>query len=168
MMVTLTQQLTLKQEPNIMYAKILVPIDGSETSTLGLAEAIKVAKNQNGMLRLIHVVNEFIMTSPEAGFAAGQVIDALREGGRTILKDAEAKVRTAGVEVDTICEEAIGAQAGAHIVQQAKAWRVDLIVMGTHGRRGIRRMVMGSDAEYVVRHTPVPVLLVRRQESLDK
>lgn len=148
-----------------MYRKILVPVDGSPTAALGLAEAIKLAKNQGATLRLIHVVNEFIMASPYEGFAAGQVIDALREGGKTLLQETAASVRSAGIEVDTHCEEAIGGQAGAHIVQNAKAWPADLIVMGTHGRRGIRRMVMGSDAEYVVRHTPVPILLVRGQES---
>jgi nucleotide-binding universal stress UspA family protein len=49
------------------------------------------------------------------------------------------------------------------IVENAKKWRADLIVMGTHGRRGITRVVMGSDAEGVVRNTPVPVLLIRAQ-----
>lgn len=148
-----------------MYRKLLVPLDGSEPSALGLAEAIEVAKHQGGVLRLIHVVNEVVLSSPHAGFAAGQIIDGLRESGKAILNDGERQVRAAGVNVDTILEEALGGQAGSHIVQQAKVWRADLIVMGTHGRRGVRRMVMGSDAEYVVRHTPVPVLLVRSQES---
>ena len=148
-----------------MYRQLLVPLDGSEPSALGLAEAIEVAKHQGGVLRLIHVVNEVVLSSPHAGFAAGQIIDGLRESGKAILNDGERQARAAGVNVDTILEEALGGQAGSHIMQQAKAWRADLIVMGTHGRRGVRRMVMGSDAEYVVRHTPVPVLLVRSQES---
>lgn len=150
-----------------MFSKILVPVDGSPTSTLGLAQAITLAQNQGATLRLIHVVNEFIMTSPYDGFAVGQVIDALRESGKALLQEAAAKVRAAGIEVDTTFEEAIGGQAGAHIVRQAQAWPADLIVMGTHGRRGIRRMVMGSDAEYVVRHTPVPVLLIRGPEAAE-
>lgn len=150
-----------------MYSKILVPIDGSEASTLGLSEAIRLAKNQGGTLRLFHIVNEFVMAFPyQAAFGVGQVVDGLREGGKTLLQETATKVRDAGIEVDTILEEAIGGQAGAHIVQQAKAWHADLIVMGTHGRRGIRRMVMGSDAEFVVRHTPVPVLLVRSEGSV--
>lgn len=148
-----------------MYSKILVPVDGSEASNLGLAEAIKLAKNQGAALRLVHIVNELIMTSPNMGFGAGHVIDGLLEGGKTILKDAQESVRAAGVAVDTVFEQSIGGQAGAHIVPQAKAWPADLIVMGTHGRRGIRRIVMGSDAEYVLRHSPVPVLLVRGKEA---
>lgn len=109
--------------------------------------------------------NEFIVNSPEAGFAGGQVIAALRESGHAVLKHTKTKGRSAGVEVDTIGEEAIGAPAGAHFVQQAEAWCVDLILMGTRGRRGIRRMVVGSDAKCVVRDTPVPGFLVRHPES---
>jgi len=144
-----------------MYAKILVPIDGSETSTLGLNEAIRLAKNQGGRIRLIHIVNELIVVLPEAYVNIERVIDELRTRGRAILDSGEATVRSGGVEVDTTLVEAMGNQAGDQIIQQAKEWGADLIVCGTHGRRGIRRLVMGSDAEYIVRHTPVPILLVR-------
>ena len=150
-----------------MYNKILVPIDGSTPAALGLAEAIKLATNQGATLRLIHVVNEYIFTSSyDTGLAVASAIDSLRESGTSILKDGEASVRGAGVAVDSILTEALGGQAGHLIVQQAKDWRADLIVMGTHGRRGIRRLVMGSDAEFVIRHTPVPVLLVRGHEAI--
>jgi len=64
--------------------------------------------------------------------------------------------------------EAMGGQAGDYIIREARQWRADLIVCGTHGRRGIRRLVLGSDAEYIVRHTPVPVLLVRSPELAGK
>jgi len=149
-----------------MYAKILVPIDGSETSTLGLNEAIRLAKNQGGRIRLIHIVNELIVVLPEAYVNIERVIDELRSRGRALLDDGEASVRSGGVAVDTTLVEAMGNQAGDQIIQQAKEWGADLIVCGTHGRRGIRRIVMGSDAEYVVRHTPVPILLVRSHATL--
>ena len=149
-----------------MYKNILVPIDGSETATLGLNEAIRLAKNQGGRLRLVHIVNELILHSANAyGANIGSVYEVLHQGGESLLDEAEAAVRRAGVEVDTVLFEAIGGQAGAHIVRQALEWPADLIVCGTHGRRGIRRMVLGSDAEHIVRHTPVPVLLVRSRES---
>lgn len=152
-----------------MYGKILVPIDGSETANQGLNEAIKLAKNQGARIRLVHIVNELIMTAPGAyvtNFA--QIIDILRTGGQGILAAGEDAVRSAGIEVDTAFVEAMGGQAGDHIVQQAKQWGADLIVCGTHGRRGLRRLVLGSDAEYIVRHTPVPILLVRSLESVGK
>jgi nucleotide-binding universal stress UspA family protein len=152
-----------------MYGKILVPVDGSDASNAGLVEAIKVAKNRGGAIRLVHVENENILMTPyDAGFAYPQVSEALREYGQIVLKDAAAMVRGAGVAADTICEDARGEQVGSHIVRLAREWPADLIVMGTHGRRGVRRIVLGSDAEFVVRHTPVPVLLVRSLQDVAK
>lgn len=144
-----------------MYQKILVPIDGSEAAELGLQEAIALAKNQAAKIRLLHVVNELIMTLPEAYVDFDRVIDALRRNGKTILANGEATVRSAGVQVDTMLVEGMGNAAGDQIIQHAKEWGAELIVCGTHGRRGIRRIVLGSDAEHIVRYTPVPILLVR-------
>jgi nucleotide-binding universal stress UspA family protein len=144
-----------------MYGKILVPIDGSETSAMGLNEAIRLAKNQGARIRLVHVVNELLVVLPDAYVNIGRVVDELRRAGKSVLDMSESTVRSAGVEVDTTLIEAMGNQAGDQIIRQAKEWGADLIVCGTHGRRGIRRIVMGSDAEYIVRHTPVPILLIR-------
>jgi len=144
-----------------MYRKILVPIDGSETALLGLNEAIRLAKNQGARIRLVHVSNELIVVLPEAYLDSGRATNASRDSANAILDSGEALVLTAGVAVDKTLLEAMGNQAGDLIVQQAKDWEADLIVCGTHGRRGIRRIVLGSDAEYIVRHTPVPILLVR-------
>lgn len=151
-----------------MYKKILVPIDGSGAAPLGLNEATKLAKRQGGRIRLVHIVNEWVVVSPNAtGANLGQVINMLREGGESLLDEAESAARRAGVTVDTVLVEAMGDQAGASITHQAAEWAADLTVCGTHGRRGIGRLLMGSDAEYIVRHTPVPVLLVRSPESVN-
>ena len=145
-----------------MYQRILVPSDGSDTAALGLREAIKLARNQGGRIRIVHVINDLPLIAPEvAGATLEHVLARLRTDGAVIVKDAEKAVRDAGLEVDSKMLEAIGGPAGEHIVQEARAWPADVIVCGTHGRRGIRRIVMGSDAEYILRHTPVPVLLVR-------
>jgi len=150
-----------------MYKKILVPIDGSETANLGLNEAIRLAQDQRAQIRLVHIVNELILTSQDAySINLGSVIETLRKAGESLLNEADAAVRRAGIEVDTVLFEAMSRQAGAHILQQALEWPADLIVCGTHGRRGLRRMVLGSDAEYIVRHTPVPVLLIRNPEAV--
>ena len=149
-----------------MYDKILVPTDGSDTAAVGLAEAIKLARSQHGRIRLVHVVNELVVVSGElSGTTFGDVVELLRGNGEALLKDAEATVRASGVEVDVRLIEVMGGQAGTSIVKEAQTWPADVIVCGTHGRRGIRRIVMGSDAEYIVRHSPVPVLLVRRSDS---
>jgi nucleotide-binding universal stress UspA family protein len=149
-----------------VYKKILVPIDGSETSAKGLLEAQKLAKNQQATIRLIHVINELMVVATyEATIYSGELINALRENGQKILNDARQKVVAAGIPVETELLEAHGGQAGQVIVKDAEQSHADIIVLGTHGRRGLSRLVMGSDAEHVVRLAKVPVLLVRNLEQ---
>jgi nucleotide-binding universal stress UspA family protein len=145
-----------------MYKKILVPVDGSPTSLLGLSEAIKIAKESAGRIRVVHVVNEFIMDPGYSGGAFNDsLVDTLRQGGQLILSNAEKLLRKQGVEFETTLLESIGGPAAELVVEQAKEWPADLIVMGTHGRRGLRRLALGSDAEGVLRTATVPVLLIR-------
>jgi len=148
-----------------MYGKILVPVDGSETALKGLNEAIKIAKALGSTIGLVHIVNEFVFDysySP-AAYATG-VIDGLRERGQAIISDAAALVRAHGLEPSSVLLESIGGPAADLIVAQATEGRADLIVMGTHGRRGLRRLALGSDAEQVIRMATVPVLLVRNEQ----
>ena len=145
-----------------MYQKILVPVDGSETSMAGMQEAIKLAKSNGARIRVVHVVNEFVLDyAYGAGLYGTNLIESLREGGQKILREAEALVRQQGVQVDGVLLEAIGGPAADLILAQAREWPAELIVMGTHGRRGLHRLAMGSDAESVVRDAPTPVLLIR-------
>jgi nucleotide-binding universal stress UspA family protein len=149
-----------------MYKKILVPIDGSSKAKRGLAEAIRLAKHHKAKVRLIHVVDVFIVTPTlESGRYVEDIQKSFREDGRRLLKNAEALVRKHGIAVDSVMFEIVGSQAAEIIVEQARKWRADIIVIGTHGRRGVLRLVMGSDAEEVVRTSPVPVLLVRPKRS---
>ena len=143
-----------------MYQKILVPIDGSEISTQGLKEAIKLAKNQHSQIRLFHIANDCIVDSGYGDSYGGQVIECARENGQKVLSGAVTLARQHGLEAETVLVESIGGPAAAMIVTEAREWPADLIVMGTHGRRGLRRLAMGSDAESVVRDTQLPVLLV--------
>jgi nucleotide-binding universal stress UspA family protein len=92
---------------------------------------------------------------------AGDVVPAMRKSGAAVLARARARAAAAGLEVDTLLLESTGPRASELIVEQARAWAADLIVIGTHGRRGIGRFLLGSDAEQVLRLAPVPVLLVR-------
>lgn len=145
-----------------MYGKILVPVDGSDTSLKGLNEAIKIAKALGSTICLVHIVNEFIFdyTYSPAAYAA-DLIDGLRERGKAIIADAAALVRAHGLEAVTVLLESIGGPAADLIVAQAAQSHAELIVMGTHGRRGLRRVALGSDAEQVIRMATVPILLVR-------
>ncbi len=143
-----------------MYTQILVGVDDSEASLRGLDEAIRLAKATGGKLLLVHVVNEMIGADI---VAYDKVIEALRQGGAKLLEQAVARVRQADVECDRKLIDAFGERPADLIVREAKAWPADLIVLGTHGRRGLKRLALGSDAELVLRMSPVPVLLVRNQ-----
>lgn len=146
-----------------MYKRIAVAIDGSDASNAGLREACKVAKDQGSHLRLIHVVDEILGASPPIfGSAYDAIIAELRKAGSNILAHAESVAEKEGLTAETQLVEAMGRPAGECVIHAAKEWPADLIVCGTHGRRGLRRIVMGSDAEYIVRHAPVPILLIRQ------
>jgi len=150
-----------------MYQKILVPIDGSATSARGLQEAIKLAKLTGAKLRLMHVVDQisFAVGMEAATMVTGEMMQMLREGGEQLLKKAQARVEKAGVRVDTVLCDGIAGRVCDLVVEQAESWRAGLIVLGTHGRRGFGRLLMGSDAEMIVRMATVPVLLVRAKEA---
>jgi len=148
-----------------MYRRILVPVDGSHTSTRGLEEAIRLAKDQRARLRFVHVIEEYVVVQSASldgtGFYANDLIDVLRAEGKKIIAKAIALARKAGVKADASTFESFTNRSSDCIIREAKKWRADLIVMGTHGRRGVNRLVLGSDAEIVVRTSPVPVVLVR-------
>lgn len=150
-----------------MYQKILVAVDGSATSLRGLEEAIRVAKATGGRLLLVHVLNTLILQSEIASTAYYQALaDAIRASGSKILEHAAIVARDAAVPFDQKTIEKVDARASEEIIAEAKSWPADLIVLGTHGRRGLTRLVMGSDAERVLRQSPVPVLLVRDQREV--
>ncbi len=145
-----------------MYSKILVPVDGSETSTHGLKEAIRIAGQFGSHIRLLHIVNEFIFDhiySP--AIFVTDLRDSMRDRGTAVLAESDEMAASQQIEHDTVMLESIGGPAADLIIQQAKEWPAELIVMGTHGRRAIRRLILGSDAEQVVRAANIPVLLVR-------
>ncbi len=150
-----------------MFRRILVPIDGSPTSNRGLDEAIGLAADQKAKICLLHVVDELVVTAGVDGTVyippnyIDEFIRALRAGGKKLLARAEARVRKRGIEVESVLLETVGHRVADLIIKQARKWRADVIVLGTHGRRGLTRVVMGSDAEMVLRETPLPVLLVR-------
>jgi len=150
-----------------MFQRILVPVDGSATSNRGLRTAIGLAHDQKAALVLLHVVDELLVTPMGDGgvYVSPRFVDefaaALRAQGAKVLARAEAQARKAGVGCRPVLAETLGRPVAEIIVAHAKRCRADLIVLGTHGRRGLARAVMGSDAEGVVRTSPVPVMLVR-------
>jgi len=145
-----------------MYNHILVAVDGSTTSSLALQHGCDLARNQKAMLRLVYVVDEvnINLDTPQALTA---FLEAARHAGRNILEQALAEARKAGVEADTRLLEVDTFQhrIADQVLKEARAWPADLIVLGTHGRRGLTHQLLGSVAESIVRLSPLPVLLVR-------
>lgn len=146
-----------------MYQRILVPIDGSPTSAAGLAEAVSLARLTGGRIRLLHVVEDIPFAMAAEGYAAmsSDVLAVMNEAGEAVLKRALDQVRSSPVAVDTVLVPYPGGRLVDRVLQQVSEWPADLVVLGTHGRRGVGRMLLGSDAEQVLRTAPVPVLLVR-------
>ena len=151
-----------------MFKRILVAVDGSPASNAGLKSAIALAADQKATLFVLHVINDPAMTIAfEGEYIPADYAENLRkswqENGRKVLAKAEALTSAFNVDFKTLLIDAgIGSVAGA-ILQQAHKLKPDVIVLGTHGRRGLRRVLMGSDAENVVREARVPVLLVRKE-----
>lgn len=146
-----------------MINKILAPVDGSSTSMRGLAEAVALVKQVHGTLRVMHSLDELSLLED---FPAGteyydQWLERIRARGKKIIREAQLFCRSRDIDAETVLVEKAGTCPAAAIVEQAKQWPADMIVMGTHGRRGLRRLLMGSDAELVLRSSAVPVMLVR-------
>ncbi|SMC29992.1 Nucleotide-binding universal stress protein, UspA family [Andreprevotia lacus DSM 23236] len=148
-----------------MYKRILVPLDGSPAAEKGLQQAIPLAATLGAELRLFHVIDLHLIYMDVTGMGSAAVLgdyeQRLRQLGRDLLQAAREQAEQTGVAADVRMAECYAPQVAELIVAEASRWPADLIVMGTHGRRGLRGLVMGSDAESVLHVSPVPVLLVR-------
>ena len=147
-----------------MYKRILVAIDGSATSNRALREAIDLAKEQQAALRLVHVIDETPISLGDVGWMGdAELEDAFFKVGQKIMDQALEQVRAGGLEAGSALLHTVGKRIGSVIVEEAKHWPADLIVVGTHGRHGVEHLLLGSVAEGVIRTATVPVLLIRGQ-----
>jgi len=144
-----------------VYRHILVPLDGSDTSKRALQEALGLAREQGARLELVHVMEDILFLENEAYINYAEVRKSVRAGGEKILAQAQSAVEQAGVPAEQKLLEAGGERIASVIVEEARRWPADLIVIGTHGRSGFSRILFGSVAEGVVRTAHIPVLLVR-------
>jgi len=143
-----------------MYKRILVPVDGSPVSTRGLDEAIRLATLTGASIRLVHVLDQMVFMTGLETYTL-DVMGILKEAGERIVQDMKARVVAGGVDVTTFVSDPLPGRVCDVVIEQAREFDADLIVVGTHGRRGVGRMLIGSDAEQIVRMATVPVLLVR-------
>ncbi len=145
-----------------MFNHLLVPIDGSPTAELAVEKAIGLAKAFDSKVTAIYVVDPYPFTGVGADFAygQGQYLNAAKAAATEALANARKAMEQAGVRVTTATVESHSPWRG--ILDAAEAGGADLIVIGSHGRSGIEKLVLGSVAQRVVSHTKLPVLLVRR------
>ena len=150
-----------------MYRRILVALDGSETSMRALTASLNLARKGGGRVRMVHVVEElaYLGGFDPYGASSGDLIKVIRENGAKVLANGLAAAQSAGVEADTVLCDNFGERLPEAVADAARQWNADLIVVGTHGRRGIGRVLMGSGAEQIIRLSPVPVLVIRSPET---
>jgi nucleotide-binding universal stress UspA family protein len=150
-----------------MYKRILVPIDGSDTAARGLAEALVLARELKSTIRLLNLTSDFaLMVEMSGAFDVEKYRLGLNQFGQRLLANASKLAKEHGVTAETSLHDLRGGRVADAIVEEARTSRCDLIVIGTHGRRGVSRAMMGSDAENVARNSPVPVLLVREPATV--
>ncbi|GAB4127605.1 MAG: universal stress protein [Sideroxydans sp.] len=147
-----------------MYQRIAVAVDGSRVSDRALDEAIGVARLTHATLLLLHVCEEIPLSWNVEEMSLVPLVDvskAFVEAGRQLLAKASAHAAQAGVHAETRLVEDYSGRIGAVISEEARNWAADLLVIGSHGRTGLDRWLMGSVAENVMRTASMPVLLVR-------
>lgn len=145
------------------YRRILVPVDGSTTSNKALVAALQIARDGGGCVRLVHSVDELSLLT---GFEPGAIIfEEIRKNAERVLTAALEVANAAGVPADVQLLDRPGERLGEVVANEARRWEADLVVVGTHGRRGFNRLVLGSGAEEVIRRSPVPVLVIPGNEE---
>lgn len=145
-----------------MYKRIIVAIDASSTSKRALREAIKLAKEWKSVLRIVHVV-DLVAFYAETPYGLTKYEASVRKSGEQILRHAAAIAHKAGIKSKTRLLEVqqVRERIADKVARESKDWRAELIVIGTHGRRGVSRLFLGSVAESIVRIAPTAVLLIR-------
>ncbi len=148
-----------------MYQKILVPVDGSFTSSHALQEAIKLAKQMGARLELVHVYEDAIYLVDENYFNYEELQKTIHDCGEKILASAAEIVGAANIPIETRLIQSNNERIASVLVEEAKRWQAELIVIGTHGHSGFSRLLLGSVAEGVARSASVPVLLIRSTQD---
>lgn len=145
------------------FHRILVPVDGSESANRALVTALQFARDVGGRVCVLHDIGELQYLSPYGDPRA--LADVVRANGERVLKDALAICESAGVPADSRLVDDPGQRLGEAVADAAVVWKADLIVLGSHGRRGLQRLLLGSGAEQILRLAPVPTLVMRQPSA---
>ncbi|MGU7812178.1 universal stress protein [Burkholderia sp. AW49-1] len=145
-----------------MYSNILVALDGSDTSSRALDAALNLASETGARLTPVYVVDFLVPAYDTYGYDPSILIDAFREEGLRVTEDAAKRMKARGVAGTPQISNVAPSREDVpqRIVGLAGEIKADLIVMGTHGRRGFQRLFLGSVAERVLRLATCPVLMI--------
>ncbi|QMT60908.1 universal stress protein [Legionella sp. PC997] len=143
-----------------MYKKIIVPVDDSNSSTLALKEAIKLAKNQNSKLCVVHIID----TLYEGDVDRDSFVELTKKQGQEVLNSMKKILSRSKIEFEMKLTQLTPSksQIAEKLVEEATAFSADLIVIGTHGRSRIHHLLTGSVAGDVMRISKIPVLLIKQ------
>ena len=146
-----------------MYERILVAVDGGPSSELAIAQAVGLAKQIGAEVKVLFVVDDSDLFFESAYIDPNEIVSGMINVGQKALAAAARRFENAGVRCLTeLAEKPVSpGNISGTIVSHADHWPADLIIMGTHGRRGVRRVIMGSVSEGVIAKTAKPVLLIR-------
>ncbi|ELZ91373.1 stress response protein [Haloferax mucosum ATCC BAA-1512] len=145
-----------------MYSQILFPTDGSECADAAFDHALEHAKTYDASILALYVADIREVGHASPAISLDRIRDALHESGNNVLSRIESRAADADVEIETVVSEGTPA---SEILRHADKDGVDLVVMGTHGRSGLDRYLIGSVAERVVRGSSAPVLTVRQEST---
>jgi len=144
-----------------MYTRILVAVDGSNTSRRAFDSALNLASKLGATLRAFYAVENTPMYFDAPGYDPSILRNRLVEQGKELTAELSAAMRAQGVSGDIAVGEASSLDDVPTLVLRAAAdFNADLIIMGSHGRRGVQRLILGSVAERCVRQSTLPVLLI--------
>lgn len=144
-----------------MYKRILVPVDSSASSAQGLLEAVRLAKDQGARLRIVHIVDESALVQyPEAVDFSGEILKTFVADGEKTLRDAVALAKRHKLVPEHVLYQTLITAVADVVLKEAKKWRADIIVMGTHQQGKVEHFFRGSNAEAIARSTRLPVLLI--------
>jgi universal stress protein A len=142
------------------FRRILVAVDESAFAARAADVASELARSLGAELAFMHVIDPSLVSAPESGIPAGQLITLAEQDGRRLLAAFSQRASAQPPPLEFIH---VG-KAATEIVKAAKDWPADLIVIGSHGRGGVKRVLLGSVAETVMRQAACPVLVVRAEE----
>jgi nucleotide-binding universal stress UspA family protein len=147
-----------------MYDRILVPTDGSDCADRAVEHAIDIAGQYDAELHVLSVVDTRDVSHSAPAISPDQVQQTLRDRAESVVEEVAERAEAAGVDAVTAVEPGVPDDA---VVEYAADEDCDLIVMGTHGRTGLERYLLGSVTERTVRRSSVPVLTVRGTDEDD-